>query len=187
MKEQLFARGNGLSHSLGLAVLMFSLTSFGQGQSKPVPTTKAAPKEAPTVPGYLSKAPPPGLRFAPPPKPPVASLPPLPITYDPQPVFTPDFAQPLADFPATVRETKQIQAPQTPVVPVLDLASQISTNRGEKIPPAITSAEAVSPQMLIRFFQNAKPAEIEMLMPNPVYFRPPVEERRSSSATYELK
>lgn len=176
---------------LAVTILTSATEAYGQKATHAQPPVRKQPTSPAPQPanssGYLSKLPPTGLRFAPPPKPPVSSLPPLPITYDPQPVFSPDFAQPLAEFPNPPKPTPPPPRIDPQDVEVAELAS-IFTNKTEKIPPSLAPVEAVSPQMLIKFFQNAKPAEVQMLVPDPVYFRVPVrEERRSSSATYEVK
>jgi hypothetical protein len=179
-------RGFVFRSSVIAAFLILSLIgvpiSSGQNAKKE-PSVK---KEA-TQSGYLSKAPPAGLRFAPPPKPPVAYLPPLPITQDPQPVFSGEFAPP-TDFPVPPPSPKPVAIqPASQIVPFAELASTL-TNRQGKIPPTPVEFNRVSPQMLVRFFQNGKPEEVQLLIGDPVSFRVPEKENRpSSTAGYELK
>lgn len=151
------------------------------------PAEPASPK--PTQSGYLNKAEPSGLRFAPPPKPPVAYLQPLPITYDPQPVFTSDFAPPTTDLPVAKAPGPPPPAPQVVGPSVTSLTSNFSTNRPQgQIPAAPVDLGSVSPQMLVRFFSNGRPNEVELLLTNAVSFKAPVrEEKPSSSASYEVK
>ncbi|MBI2948315.1 MAG: hypothetical protein HYY23_11775 [Verrucomicrobia bacterium] len=152
------------------------------------PSSPAIPKPAPSQ-GYLSKASPPGLRFAPPPKPPVAYLPPLPITYDPQPVFSSDFAPPTTDLPVGKGPPPPALPPSVVGPSVTALVSNFTTNRAQgQIPAAPVDLGSVSPQMLVRFFSTGKPNEVELLLTNAVSFRVPVrEEKPSSSASYEVK
>jgi hypothetical protein len=170
-----------------LGVLLVSLVSVVESiaQQPKVEKKEVAPS------GYLNKISPPGLRFAPPPKPPVAYLPPLPITYDPQPVFTPEFASPMSDLPKPPSSNTASAPAPNPVVPGPERLSPIYNNGGNKqsqIPVSAGEAGVVSPQMLVKFFQAAQPAEVQMLMNNPVSFKAPLPaERPSSSATYEVK
>lgn len=155
---------------------------LAQAGKKETPRVTSAP-----LPGYLSKAAPSGLRFAAPPKPPVAYLPPLPIPTDPQPVFSPEFAQPIADVspPARTNPTPSPKLPNSVQWPEI---ATMFTNKQGQIPPTPVDMGAVSPQMLVRFFQSGKPADVQMLMADPVSFRVPVkEEKPSSSASYQVK
>jgi hypothetical protein len=165
-----------------ITALLLGGTLHGLGQGR----KKDAPPKEPLLPGYLSKSPPSSLRFAAPPKPPVAYLPPLPITYDPQPVFSPEFAQPNAPFPVSV-STPPTPLPPAPTSLQWPEAASKMTNKVQ-IPATPVDMGAVSPQMLVRFFQNGKPADVQMLMTDTVSFRVPVkEEKQSSSASYEVK
>lgn|GEM_PF-1792513 len=176
----------GTLRQLIVAGLLFIIHFQAVAQSS---AKKEQPEEVQT-PGYLNKTAPTGLRFASPPKPPVAYLPPLPITYDPQPVFNSDYAQQVGTVPNVAAPS----APPPVVPPVIgvpwpeSVAAVPSTNRQIQIPVTPIEVGAVSPQMLVRFFQNGRPADVQMLMSDPVNFRVPVrEERRSSSASYEVK
>jgi len=167
---------------------VYSQASKTQASKKsPASPAPASPKPTSNQ-GYLSKAAPSGLRFAPPPKPPVAYLPPLPITYDPQPVFSSDFAPPTTDLP--LGKGAPSAPPPTVVGPsVTSLISNFSTNRIQgQIPAAPVDLGSVSPQMLVRFFSTGKPNEVELVLTNAVSFRVPVrEDKPSSSASYEVK
>jgi len=163
--------------------------SFAQSGKQP---KKAEPKSTVTR-GYLSNPQAPGLRFAPPPKPPVAYLPPLPISQDPEPIFSPEFAQAGSELPVPPEpektETKRV--PPTPFA-LTDVASLLKDAKATKIPADGDSLGIVSPQMLVRFFENGKTKTIEIPIPNPIEgpinFRVPVNERkRTSSARYEVK
>lgn len=165
------------------AVVLFSSPTGTMGQAK-----TSTPKKAVAKRGYLRNLQPSGLRFAPPPKPPVASLPPLPITFDPQPVFSPEFAQPGSKFPVEPNVKISTTTPGDPVsVPITDLASVFRGPKQGKIPTDTGNLGAVSPQMLVRFFENGKPKTVEIpidnMIKNPAAFRVPVR----SSATYEVK
>jgi len=162
---------------------------YGQTTSK---DSKALP-ESSAKRGYLSRPQPSGLRFAPPPKPPVAYLPPLPITYDPQPVFSPEFAQPGTEFPTqpAVTSSKPITA-RVASVPITDISSIFKGTKQGKIPVDTGNLGTVSPQMLVRFFEGGKPISIEIpidnLIEGPLNFQIPVRQvKPSSSSTYELK
>jgi len=178
-----------------VALFAFSILVFGLVSStaqQPVPAKKAPP--SPATPGYLSKSAPMGLRFAPPPKPPVAYLPPLPITYDPQPVFTPEFASPNGELPQPIHtgSTSNQTAAAVPPSPEKVLSPLYPTNDGAvkqgQFPLTAGDVGIVSPQMLVKFFQQNQPGEVQMLINNPVSFRAPVrEERPSSSASYQVK
>lgn len=180
-------------------VWSFSLTAlmilFGpqrvhsQGAKKSGPAPSAPGQKSASNQGYLSLAAPSGLRFAAPPKPPVAYLPPLPITYDPQPVFSSEFAPPTTDL-ATPKPPPPAPLPPSVVSPSLtSLASNFGTNRSSgQIPTAPVEMGSVSPQMLVRFFPGGKLGEVELLLTNAMSFRVPVrEEKPSSSASYEVK
>jgi hypothetical protein len=144
-----------------------------------------APKQEIPLSGYLSKSAPSGLRFAAPPKPPVAYLPPLPITYDPQPVYSPDFASPIADLPRAPADDIAPPTLAPTSVPVTDLITMF-TNKQGKIPQDLVEQGIVNPQMLVRFFQNGKASEIELR--EPISFKVPVkDEKPSSSASYQVK
>ena len=175
---------------LSIAVMMLGLTNtvWSQTVKKGTPvTTPEGPKPS-TGRGYLSQLPPPGLRFAAPPKPPVANLPPLPITYDPQPVFSSEFASPTTDLHSPITALPPSSEPPATSVPFAALTSNFNTNRTGNIPSGPVDMASVSPQMLVRFFQNGKPRDIELLLTNAVSFRVPVQdEKRSSSASYEVK
>lgn len=167
-----------------VVLILFGTVFHTLGQS-----SKKPPQKETSTTGYLNKAAPSGLRFALPPKPPVAYLPPLPITYDPQPVYNPEFAQPVIDVPRlSTTNAPPPPPPQVSRVPWPEAVTNFPTNKPVQIPPTPVELGAVSPQMLVRFFQNGKPADVQMLMTDPVNFQVPVrEERRSSSATYEVK
>lgn len=189
MKTTLLKKSSGSGSGwIGCLSLASIIVIGGDLQSLAQTRKKAPPKEV-ILPGYLNNSVPSGLRFAAPPKPPVAYLPPLPISYDPQPVYTPDFAQPTADFPHSVAVTPV--PPTTFVSTVVWPDSRNSfntTNKQVLIPATPVDMGAVSPQMLVRFFSNGKPADVQMLVNDPVGFRVPVkEEKPSSSASYQVK
>ena len=132
-----FAATRGAKLSLGLALaiptfgcVFFGGTPAGFAQAPKKPAEKAPPLNTKTAsgPGYLNKTPPSGLRFAAPPKPPVAYLPPLPITYDPQPIFSSDFAPPTSDLPVTKAPAPPAQLHAVVSPSVTALASNFSTN-----------------------------------------------------------
>jgi hypothetical protein len=172
--------------ALGVQVCIAAATFEALAQ-QPVATKKET-----TPAGYLSKSSPSGLRFAAPPKPPVAYLPPLPITFDPQPVYTFEFASPMQDLPKPSNAGAPPPKIAVPQVPGPEIVSPLYNNPGSRqgggqIPMTSGEVGIVSPQMLVKFFQVGQP-EVQMLMSNPVSFKAPVrEERPSSSATYEQK
>ena len=179
---------------LGLVVAvstMFFGTSFvySQAPKKPAGGAGAMSQKPTSSQGYLSKATPPALRFASPPKPPVAYLPPLPITYDPQPVFSSDFAPPTTDLPVAQAPPPPPLQPSVVGPSMTSLVSSFTTNRPPgQIPSAPVDLGSVSPQMLVRFFPGGKHNEVELVLTNAVSFRVPVrEEKPSSSASYEVK
>jgi hypothetical protein len=136
-----------------ITALLLGGTLHGLAQGK----KKEAPPKETLLPGYLSKSAPSGLRFAAPPKPPVASLPPLPITFDPQPVFSPEFAQPNGNFPVMVSTNPPPSSPPLTSMSWPEAVTKFGTNKVQ-IPATPVDMGAVSPQMLVRFFQNGKPA-----------------------------
>lgn len=148
------------------------------------PKTNTPP--VPTVPqGYLPKAGPAGLRFAPPAKPRPAYLPPLPITPDPQPTAVSEPAPGSAGNSVTTHVTGQTSPRKAPAA-----TDAVNANQGNRAKTAGSPAESglVTPQMLLKFFPNGKPAGYEMLLNDPVSFQVPVRETRpSSSASYEVK
>jgi hypothetical protein len=165
-----------------LAILLI----FGGSFSSQSQTTGKAPsqvgKSQDTLnPGYLSKSAPSGLRFAPPPKPPVAYLPPLSISHNPQPVFNSEFAQPIADLPTPPIPNSAPTPPPITVVPFTELTT-IFTNKDSKVPESPVDPGAVSPQMLIRFFADEKPGTRKTL-DTPVFFRVPVNEETPTRVT----
>lgn len=173
-----------------VATVLFAGALLCSGQ-QPTPASK---HPAATATGYLGKAAPSGLRFAPPPKPPVAYLPPLPITYDPQPVFTPEFANPTGELPPPPPPPNNSSNLAPPSVPgpekVLSPLYPNHTPGGKQNQVPLSAGEigVVIPQMLVKFFQPGQPTEVQMLMNNPVMFQPPLrQERPSSSATYQVK
>lgn len=169
------------SISLGClaALLAFELSCNGFAQA--AKKEKDEPKS-----GYLSKSPPSGLRFAAPLKPPVAYLPPLPITHDPQPLFSPEFAQPISELPVQPVVQPEPSAPSITSFPITELTS-IFTNKS-KIPENPSVPNVLNPQMFVKFFRQTKPVEAESQSLSSITFRVPVkEEKRSSSATYEVK
>ena len=118
-------------------------------------TAAAQAQSTPQVAGYLSRVPASGLRFAPPPKPPVAQLALSGIRADPSPYLNNKFLT----MGQTQAESKLIDLhfldPQKPrradSAPVLALASSVIT----------PDMEVLSPQALIRFFEpkpNAMPS-----------------------------
>ncbi len=176
--------------SLPIAVMILGLanTVWSQTVKKGTPVATPEGPRPSTSRGYLSQLPPPGLRFAAPPKPPVAYLPPLPITYDPQPVISSEFAPPTTDLisPRTVLPSSS--EPPVMNVPFAALTSNFNTNRTGNIPSGPVDVASVSPQMLVRFFQSGKPRDIELILTNAVSFRVPVQDYKpSSSASYEVK
>ena len=177
------ARFGSISLGCLIAALVFepANSAFSQAAKKDKDQQKDQQKS-----GYLSKLPPSGLRFAPPPRPPVAYLPPLPISHDPQPVFSPEFAQPISEIPVQ----PIIHPPPPPrsitSLPITELTS-ILTNKS-KIPESSSVPNVLNPQMFVKFFQHGKPGEGEGNSPSSITFRAPVkDERRSSSANYEVK
>ena len=189
-------RGSKLSLSLTLALTTFGCVFLGgtpegftQTPKKPAEKASLSNSKTASSPGYLNKTPPPGLRFAAPPKPPVPYLPPLPITYDPQPIFSSDFAPPTADLPVTKSAAPPAQQHTVVSPSVTALASNFGTNRMVgQIAGSPVDLGSVSPKMLVRFFQNGKPSEVELLVTNAPSFQVPVREiKPSSSASYEVK
>ncbi len=189
MKTTLLKKSNGSGSGWIGCLSLASIIVLGGGLQALAQTPKNAPPKEAALPGYLNKSAPSGLRFAAPPKPPVAYLPPLPISYDPQPVYTPDFAQPIADFPHTVTATPPPPPPFVSSVQWPDSRNSFNTtNKQVLIPATPVDLGAVNPQMLVRFFSNGKPADVQMLVNDPVGFRVPVkEEKPSSSASYQVK
>ena len=176
--------------SLPIAVMVLALADpvWSQTDKKATPAGTPERARSSTTRGYLSQLPPPGLRFAAPPKPPVAYLPPLPITYDPQPVFSSEFAPPTTDLVSPRMALPSSSEPPVMNVPFAALTSNFNTNRTGNIPSGPVDVASVSPQMLVRFFQSGKPRDIELLLTNAVSFRVPVQgEKPSSSASYEVK
>ena len=176
--------------SLPIAAMVLGLAGTGWSQTAKKAAAVASQEEHKATPtrGYLSQLPPPGLRFAAPPKPPVAYLPPLPITYDPQPVFSSEFAPPTTDLPSPRMAVPASSDPPALSVPFAALTSNFNTNRTGSIPSGPVDMASVSPQMLVRFFQSGKPRDIELLLTNAVSFRVPVQdEKKSSSASYEVR
>ncbi|MBI4659417.1 MAG: hypothetical protein HY735_11300 [Verrucomicrobia bacterium] len=177
---------------IGVLSLIILATTYG---GVPAGSKKAASSSSPAAPkatspqGYLGKSSPMGLRFAPPPKPPVAYLPPLPITYDPQPVFSSDFAPPTTELPAPQPSVGPAPPPAITNVAVTILASNfVGTNRNGQIPASPVDLGSVSPQMLVRFFPNGRIGQVELFLTNGASFNVPVrEDKRSSSASYEVR
>jgi hypothetical protein len=142
---------------------------------------------APPPPGYLTKSAPSVLRFAPIPKPPAGGLPPLPITLDPQPTYSPEFASAIPDAfrPASMIVSGQTNSPKAPPAGLVVMPAPASNAKATAVTPESGTA---SPQMLIKLRPDGKPGGIEMYPGDWITFQTPVrEERRSSSATYEIK
>jgi hypothetical protein len=138
--------------------------------------------------GYLNKPPPGGLRFAAPPKPPVEQLPPLPVTYDPQPLFSHEFAQP---FGEAARMHSVVPAPSAFARPP-SVEELVDSNfiRPISIPPVVpVDSGVVSPQMLVRFFAPGQTAEVGVIVDTSVAFQPPVYRgpKPSSSAVFRVR
>jgi hypothetical protein len=131
--------------------------------------------------GYLTRVPPHELRFGS--SPTVASLPPLPIIPDPQPVF--DKLERLPEPPEFVKFPGRVSQTESPSPAIV---INLSTNQQAKASNISIDSSLVSPQMLIRLFPTtaARTPEIEMLMNESIPFQPPALQR-SSSAQYELK
>jgi hypothetical protein len=171
-------------------VLLFTAFLNCVGQTaikteKQKPESAAKPQAA-IHSGYLSKSATSGLRFASPPKPSVPSLPPLPITFDPQPVFAPEFAQPLTEL--TVQMAPPPPAASTPPAkPALtELVSSIA-NRQDKITALLVPVQAVSAQMLTKYFQDAKLTEVQAPVDSMVFRVPENAGKQTSSASYQVK
>ena len=118
-------------------------------------TAAAQAQSTPQVAGYLSRVPASGLRFAPPPKPPVAQLALSGIRADPSPYLNNKFltGQPQAESKPIDLHFLDPQKPRRAdsSTPVLALASSVIT----------PDMEVLSPQALIRFFEpkpNAVPS-----------------------------
>lgn len=169
------------SIGLGCLFAVLALEPAYNGFTQAAKKEKDEPKS-----GYLSKSTPSGLRFAAPPRPPVAYLPPLPITHDPQPLFNPEFAQPISELPVQPVILPAPSAPSITSIPLTELTS-IFTNKS-KIPESTSVPNVLNPQMFVKFFQQTRPGEGESPSLSSITFRVPVkEEKRSSSAIYEVK
>lgn len=175
--------------SVGFLIVIGLASSYSADpQKKTGASAGTVGNDSPAPSGYLNKAAPPGLRFAAPPKPPVAYLPPLPITYDPQPVFSSEFAPPTVE----IAPPKKIVTPQPTNGPTSirlpDLVSDLGSKRTGNIPAYPVDMGSVSPQMLVRFFHDGRPGGVEMLLTNGISFQVPVREGKPvSSASYEVK
>lgn len=176
---------------IGVFVSFAPIKSYGQSKSsKPQKSASDSIGTRLTVPdsvqpGYLSKTAPSGLRFAAPPKPPVTTLPPLPISYNPQPMFMPEFAEPLAELPVPPAPPAPPPVAVPTPVPFTDLVSTLA-NKDGKIPGNLPRNDPVLPHMLVKFF-NGKPAD-GLLPAEGVSFQLPVKPSMpSSSATYTVK
>lgn len=161
---------------------LFCLVALAALAAPPKTTTPPGP----TVPqGYLPKAGPAGLRFAPQAKPRPAYLPPLPITPDPQPAAISEPTPGSAGNSVTTHVAGQVSPPKA-----LPATDAVNASQGNRAKTAVNPSESgvVTPQMLLKFFPNGKPAGYEMLLNEPVNFQVPVRETRpSSSASYEVK
>jgi hypothetical protein len=138
--------------------------------------------------GYLSKPPPGGLRFAAPPKPPVEQLPPLPVTYDPQPLFSYEFAQPFGE--AARMHSFEVAQPTSPRPPSVEELVDSNFIRPISIPPIVPmDSGVVSPQMLVRFFVPGQTAEAGVIVDSSVAFQPPVQRgpKPSSTAVFRVR
>ncbi len=147
----------------------------------------APPKATNSTSGYLPKSAPAGLRFAPPPKPRPDYLPPLPITPEPQPTGLFDSAPLTTNVTIVVTNVvAPVKAPKGGAMTETARSERKAAKSGKK---EMMTAEPgrVSPEMLLRFFPNGKPAGMEMLVNDPVNFQAPIRERPSSSAGYEVK
>ena len=175
-----------------IAILSSAMGNVSYGQSKSSKPEKKAPDSAvvrssvsvPVQPGYLSKTAPSGLRFAAPPKPPVTTLPPLPISYNPQPMFTPEFAEPLGELPVPPSPPAPPPVEVPTPVPFTDLVSTLA-NKAGKIPGNLPRNDPVLPHMLVKFF-NGKLADTQFPSER-VSFQPPVTPSKpTSTATYNV-
>ena len=136
-----------------LAIALLPVTQIGaQSVSR---STVSLPAKAQPVDssGYLNKTPSSPLRFATPPRPPVASLPPLTITQDPKPVFSARFVEPTADVtlapPTAARASDDlITSVQWP-----ELVTQLPAKQGG-IPENVPPKRAIAPQSLVRHFES---------------------------------
>lgn len=141
------------STRLGLIAILWISVLQVEAQSTGRLTVSSQPSAPPQVDssGYLSKTPASPLRFATPPRPPVASLPPLAITQDPKPVFSARFVEPTAD----VTLVPAVAAPSAPDLATSvqwpELVSQIPTKEGG-IPESLPAKRAIAPQSLVHFF-----------------------------------
>ncbi len=182
------SRLNSLSLLGAFVFLTIAGSSLGfcQTPAKSSPNQPIKKEKETLSAGYLSKSPPAGLRFAAPPRPPVAYLPPLPISQDPQPVFSPEYASPNAEVPIHTGPSPPPPPPVVTSVGVTELTSMFT--KTAKIPQDLPTQTVVNPQMLVKFFQRKNPSEVRFILPDPISFRAPIQaEKISSSATYEVK
>jgi hypothetical protein len=139
--------------------------------------------------GYLSKGPPVALRFAPPEQFAV-QLPPLPKSPDPQPSALPNI---------DAEASPAVGAPDQSAASAVSSPKQTVENNGSvanssepppmrvRIPVDLTGVPGqVSPQMLIRFFPDGKPSQIEFFV-NPRSGTEIPNDLPSSSAQYSVK
>ncbi len=135
--------------------------------------------EPPPVAGYLTKGPAYALRFASPAKVPISPLPALPISYDPQPQFTPAPAQPIVEATATqpaIVVTTTLPPPNT--LSGNDLVRQLLSQQPLVVGPGTGS--------MMKFFQSGTNQIGITLDPSPL-FQPPSTLGRPSSSTYQQK
>lgn len=129
--------------------------------------------------GYLTKGRGYGLRFASPAKVPIAPLPSLPISYDPQPQFAPVPIQPIVE--ATASQSVIVVTTAFPPSNTLsgnDLVRQLLSQQPLVVGPGTGS--------MIKFFQSGTNQIGITIDPTPL-FQPPATLGRPSSATYQQK
>ncbi len=135
--------------------------------------------DSPLDPGYLTKGPAYALRFAAPAKVPIAPLPALPISYDPQPQFAPAPAQPIVEAPA-----------QTTIIVTTGPTTTPNTLSGNDLVRQLLSQQPLTVGAgtggIVKFFQSGTNQIGITVDPTPL-FQPPATLSRPSSATYQQK
>jgi hypothetical protein len=121
--------------------------------------------------GYLSKDTPPALRFSPPPRPPVANLPPSAIATDVPPVFSDTFLE---------KNQPPIDDSSRPKLPAKPLRNS-SKASNEKAKPGTVQANPNVLKMLVRYFEHGSP------IPGPsaeaIHFQPPLKEETTTTGS----
>lgn len=124
--------------------------------------------------GYLSKTSPVGLRFSPPPKPPVLSIGAQPGTYTPPPVFVKDFLSPTnAPAPVLTNALLPRVTLSVPPAPVPESSTNQPTNSVKAVESPLQT-NALQLQVLVKYFAetNANPRLAKL--GEPINFRMPV-------------